>query len=132
MPKQSAKRKPTMASTNPVKSQVGPGYANNDGATGDLANIKREFILTQSADDALHELMRVVSRSTSTNLTNSHLFRVLLKVVEHAMPEIEKEFSQVGKLKRPSNARGRESERDEFERMLASALVAALRDCDPL
>lgn len=101
-------------------------------ATGETPNIKREFILTQSADDTLHDLLRLISRSTSTNPTNSQLLRVLLKVIEHAVPGIEQEFSQVEPLKQPSNARGRERERDEFEWMLASFIVAAIRKSDPL
>jgi hypothetical protein len=41
--------------------------------------IKREFMLTPSADDTLFEAVRVLSRATHTNLSNSHFLRVLLK-----------------------------------------------------
>jgi hypothetical protein len=56
----------------------------------------------------------------------------MLKVVEHAMPEIEREASLLGKLKRPSNARENQAEREEFEQKIAEALATALQSCPPL
>jgi hypothetical protein len=56
---------------------------------------------------------------------------VLLKTVEHVMPELKGEVSQLGKLKRPSNARTNQLEREEFERTLAAAVVSAFRKCRP-
>ena len=59
------------------------------------------------------------------------MLRVLLKGVAHAMPLLEREASQIGKLKRPSNARTSQLEREEFERKLAAAVVAAFRKNPP-
>lgn len=100
--------------------------------SADIPNIKTEFILTSSADDTLQDAVRLFSRATGTNLTRSHFFRVLLKAVAHAMPELEKEASHVGRLKRPSNARDGQAAREEYERTLAAAVVAALRTAPPL
>ena len=100
--------------------------------TGETPDIKREFILTQTADDALGHLTALYSKATSTNVTNSHFLRAVLKVLAHAMPEVEKQAWQTGKLRRPSNARGNEAEREEYERRLAVSLLAGLRACRPL
>src|SRR5262245_47537703 len=97
------------------------------GLEGDIPNIKREFILTQSTDDALQDAVRLFSRATGTNLTNSHFLRVLLKCVAHAMPELEGEAPSIGKLKRPSNAREGQAAREEYERAIAAAVNAAFR-----
>jgi hypothetical protein len=48
------------------------------------------------------------------------------------MPEVEKQAWQTGKLRRPSNARGNEAEREEYERRLAVSLLAGLRTCRPM
>jgi hypothetical protein len=118
------------------KESSGPGREiTRPGADPELADtpsIKREFMLTPLADDSLHDAVRVLSRATGTSLSNSHFLRVVLKVVEHAMPEIEREASRLGKLKRPSNARENQAEREEFEQRIAEAVAAALHTCPPL
>jgi hypothetical protein len=97
----------------------------------DIPNIKREFILTQSADETLQDAVRLFSRATGTQLSNSHFLRVLIKGLAHAMPELEREASQIGKLKRPGNARGKEAEREEYEQRLAKAVTNAMRSTRP-
>lgn len=94
---------------------------------GDVPNIKREFILTRGADDTLQDAVRILSRATGANLTNSHFLRAVLKAVQLAMPELEREAAKLGKLKRPSNARGNEAERDEYEDRLSEAVHSAIR-----
>lgn len=94
---------------------------------GDVPNIKREFILTRAADDTLQDAVRLLSRATGANLTNSHFLRVVLKTVQLAMPELEREAAKLGKLKRPSNARGNEAEREEYEGRLAEVVHSAIR-----
>ena len=94
---------------------------------GDIPNIKREFILTRAADDTLQDAVRLLSRATGANLTNSHFLRAVLKTVQLAMPELEREAAKLGKLKRPSNARGNEAEREEYEERLAEAVHSAIR-----
>jgi hypothetical protein len=89
-------------------------------------------MLTLLADDSVHDAVRVLSRATGASLSNSHFLRVVLKVVEHAMPEIEREASRLGKLKRPANARENQAEREEFEQKIAEAVAAALHSCPPL
>ena len=100
-------------------------------ADGESPAIKRELILTPSADDILSQLVRVLSRATRTNITNSHFLRALLKALAQALPEIEHQASLLGILKRPSNARGNESNREEYERRLAAALLAGMRASRP-
>lgn len=100
--------------------------------TGETPDIKREFILTQTADDALGHLTALYSKATGTNVTNSHFLRAVLKTLMHGMPELEKQAWQIGKLKRPSNARGNESERDDYEKRIAASLLAGMRACLPM
>ena len=95
--------------------------------SGEPADIKRELTLTRSTDDTLSELLALFQRTTGCRLHTSHLMRALLKVLRHAMPEVEREARALGPLRRPSNASGREAERDEFEARLAVALLAGLR-----
>lgn len=98
---------------------------------GDVPNIKREFILTRAADDTLQDAVRLLSRATGANLTNSHFLRVVLKTVQLAMPVLEREAAKLGKLKRPSNARGNEAEREEYEERLAEVVHSAFRSTTP-
>ena len=100
--------------------------------TGETPVVKREFILTQTADDSLGHLITLYARTTGTDVSNSHFLRAVLKALSHALPELEKEASQIGKLKRPSNARGREAEREEYERRIAASLLAGMRACPPM
>ncbi len=88
--------------------------------------VKREFMLTPAADDTLFEAVRVLSRATRTNLSNSHFLRVLLKVVADAMPQIEDVASQLGELKRPGNAPENQADREEYEQRMAEAVAAGI------
>jgi hypothetical protein len=96
-------------------------------ATGELANITRQFILTESTDEILRQLVQLYSRATRSQLTNSHILRAMLKGIAHAMPELEREAVRLGRLKRPRNIRGQEHARESFERKISSAFMAGLR-----
>lgn len=100
--------------------------------TGEPANVKREFVLTPSGEESLRRLQAIYERATGAKLTGSHMLRALLRVVDAALPDIEREAARLGPLKRPSNARGGEAERDEFERRIAACLLAGMRECPPL
>ncbi len=89
--------------------------------------IKREFVLTPRTEESLARLVQVYRNATGTRLSNSHVMRAVLRGVAHGMPAIEREADRLGPLKLPSNAKGREAEREQFETALASAFVAAMR-----
>lgn len=91
------------------------------------AVIKREFVLTLEAEDTLTRLVQVYRRATGTRLSNSHVLRGVLRGIEHGLAAIEREANVLGALKLPSNAKGREAERERFEKALASSFVAAMR-----
>jgi hypothetical protein len=121
--------------------QVKRSYKDDDTKSGEIAdparsanipNIKREFILTRTADETLFAAVRLFSRATGANLTNSHFLRILLKNIAYAMPALEQEVAKIGELKRPSNARGNEPVREEYEQTLAEVVHAALRSCPPI
>jgi hypothetical protein len=97
------------------------------GATGEIANITRQFIVTESTDEILKQLVQLYSRAASSQLTNSHILRAILKGVAHAMPELEREAERLGKIKRPRNVRGKEHERELFERRITTAFMAGMR-----
>jgi hypothetical protein len=122
---------PTAPRNSPIPNEgqiVGSDQAVAAGVpTGELANITRQFILTSSTDETLKRLLAVYSRASGANLTNSHVLRAILKAVSHAMPELEREATRLRALKRPSNARGKEALREEFEKKLATAFVAGMR-----
>ena len=97
-----------------------------DEALTETPTIRRQFILTPSAALTLKHMVALYSKATGSELTNSHVLRALLKAIEHAMPQLEHEAEQMGKLKRPKNDRANEAHRDEFERKLASCIVAGM------
>jgi hypothetical protein len=97
-----------------------------DEALTETPTIRRQFILTPSTDLTLKHIVALYSKATGSELTNSHVLRALLKAIEHAMPQLEHEAEQMGKLKRPKNDRANEAHRDEFERKLASCIVAGM------
>jgi hypothetical protein len=113
----------------PSRSDAAPDADETDftPATGEQPDIKREFTLTRSTDDTLSELLALYQRTTGCRLHTSHLMRALLKALRQAMPEVEREARVLGPLRRPSNASGREAERDEFESRLGASLLAGLR-----
>jgi hypothetical protein len=120
---------PQAGSPAPSRTDAAPTPDGTDSvvATGEQPDIKREFTLTRSTDDTLSELVALYQRTTGCRLHASHLMRGLLKVLRQAMPEVEREAWALGPLRRPSNASGREAERDEFESRLAASLLAGLR-----
>ncbi len=91
------------------------------------AVIKREFVLTPTTEEALTRLVQIYRNATGTRLSNSHVMRAVLRGVAHGMPAIEREAGRLGPLKLPSNAKGREAERERFESILASSFIAAMR-----
>lgn len=97
------------------------------GATGEIANITRQFIVTESTDEILRQLVQLYSRAAGSQLTNSHVLRAILKGVAHAMPELEREAERLGRIKRPRNVRGKEHERELFERRITTAFMAGMR-----
>ena len=99
----------------------------SDGTTSDALHIKREFILSLEAEETLLRLVDLYRRSTGARLSGSHLLRAILKGAAACMGSIEQEVHRMGRLKLPSNARGREAQREAFEERLAEAFVNAIR-----
>lgn len=89
--------------------------------------VKRELTLTRSTDEVFTGLIHTYRRSTGTRITASHVFRAMLRGVAFCLPELEREASRIGRVKLPSNARGREAERDRFEDRIAEAFVNGVR-----
>ena len=90
-------------------------------------HIRRQFILTSSADFTLKQLIGIYERSTGSGLTNSHMLRSILKAIDLAMPQIEESAENLGKLKRPKNDPANEAQREEFERKIAESFIMAMR-----
>lgn len=95
--------------------------------SGEQPTLKRELVLTPTADQTFGTLVELYRRSTGTRLTSSHVARAMLKAVAHCMDELEREASRIGPLKLPANARGRELERERFEARIADAFAAGMR-----
>jgi hypothetical protein len=95
-------------------------------------NLKREFVFSQSAEDTLCELVALYQRATGTKLTGSHVARAMLKGVAHCMESLEREAKYIGRLKLPSNARGKEVDREHFEQRIAMAFIAGIRGAPAL
>ena len=117
-PANSSRKKPDAAEFQPVA---------HDSRPPQLAVIKREFVLTPTAEEALARLLQVYRNATGTRLSNSHVLRAMLRGVAHGLTAIEREANRLGPLKLRSNAKGRETEREQFESALASSFIAAMR-----
>jgi hypothetical protein len=94
---------------------------------GETPRVKRELVLTHSADEALTRLVELYRRATGTRLTTSHIARAMLMAVTHCFDQLEKHAKKIGGMKLPSNARGREFERERFEARIADAFVEGIR-----
>lgn len=92
-----------------------------------LPHIKREFVFTPASEATFSQLVEIYRRSTGTKLTASHVARALMKGVAHCIEYLEKEARRIGPLKLPSNARGRELERERFEARIADAFITGIR-----
>ena len=91
------------------------------------ANVLRQFSLTHNADRMLKKMISVYSEATGIDLKHSEFLRAVLVAVEHAMPELTREASLIGQLKRPKNDRSNEAIREQMERKIAKAFVAGMR-----
>lgn len=114
----------------PVANDIPPQPAPAEPA-GEPANIHRQFILTRSADETLKKLVRIYSRAGGVDLKSSEVMRAVLIALEHAAPELEREATRTGRLKRPKNDRGNEGLRDRLERRIARAIIAGVRASTP-
>jgi hypothetical protein len=119
-----------IAST-PIANEIPPRPAHND-TTGEPANIHRQFIFTSAADETLKRLVSIYSKATGIDLKASEVMRAVLIALEHAAPELEREATHIGRLKRPKNERGKEALRDQLERRIARAIIAGTRATDIL
>ncbi len=93
----------------------------------ECASIKRELTLSPAGDDVFEQLIELYRRATGTRLSASHLTRAMLRGLAHCLPALQREARRIGRLKLPSNARGRELERERFEERIARAFIAGVR-----
>lgn len=89
--------------------------------------IKRELTLNQAENETLERVIEMYRRATGARLSASHVARSMLRGVAHCLPSLQHEASRIGRLKLPSNARGREHDRELFENRIARAFVAGVR-----
>ncbi len=134
---QPARRQISPTAAAPTTARIGKVIGNADTfrqpvsspshARGELVDRKREFRLTKAADETMEELLALYKHSTGADLTRSHVLRAVLKAIGEAMPSLRREADGIGPLKRPSNARGYEDRRDEFEASITEAFRKGMR-----
>lgn len=100
--------------------------ASRNGNEG-VPRIKREFILTQEAEDTFCEILSLFRRNTRCRLTASQLFRAMLKAAGWSLPSLNYEAHQLGPLRMPGNGRSAHAQREVFEQRLAAAIAAGIR-----
>ncbi len=93
----------------------------------DVPRIKREFILTQEAEDTFCEMLALVRRTTRCRVTASQFFRAMLKAAHWSMPSLAYEAHQLGPQRMPGNGRSAQAQREAFEQRLAAAFAAGIR-----
>jgi hypothetical protein len=118
---------PDSASREPEKSNVVTPPFPRSTPSGEPANIKREFVLSPSTDETFSRLVDLYRRSTGTRLSGSHVARAMLRGVATCLDSLQREANGLGRLKLPSNARGREGERERFEEALAERFINGIR-----
>ena len=108
---------------------AGPSAAEAPGSVAgrDHDPVKRELTLTMATDDVFEQLVEVYRRATGTRLSSSQLARAMRRGLAHCLPSLQREANRIGRLTLPSNARGRDRERDAFERRIARAFIAGIR-----
>lgn len=108
--------------------QPTPAKSNNDlQLVNDPRHHKRELVLSQSTEETLTKLVEIYRRCTGTRLSASHVARAMLRGISKCIGSLDREASEIGQLKLPSNARGREGERDRFEDAIAQAFINGIR-----
>jgi hypothetical protein len=98
--------------------------------TGEPVDRQREFQLTRTTDATLEDLVLLYKRATGAELTRSHVLRAVLKALEEQMPRLERAAAGIGPLRRPSNAKGFEEAREEFEEQIKQAFLRGIRDTE--
>ena len=89
--------------------------------------IKREFVLTPETDRILAALVQTYRQTTGARISNSQLIRAVLRSMSYGCVAIEREAQRLGTLKLPSNAKERVAEREQFELVLSTSIVEAMR-----
>ena len=112
----------------PARERPSPLEPEPSQVSQDRPCLNREFVLTRTADDAFARLVELYRRSTGARLTASHVLRVILKGVAHRLDTLELEARRLGPLRLPSNARGRDHQREQFESRIADAFLRGM-DC---
>lgn len=110
-----------------VPSSVDLTRASSAAPTGEFPRVFRQFRLTRSADDTLQAITDAYGRATGLQLTRSEFLRAILCALRHALPMHEREARQIGPLRRPKNEARLFHKRDELERAIARAFIAAMR-----
>ena len=95
--------------------------------TGERAVVMRQFQLTPSADATLQEMIASYSQATGLELTRSEFLRAVLHALSSTVLLHQREARSIGRLKRPKNEAWLFNKRDELERSIARAFVAAMR-----
>jgi hypothetical protein len=99
--------------------------------TGEPVDRQREFQLTRTTDETLEDLIVLYKRATGADLTRSHVLRAVLKAVAEQMPHLKRTAANIGPLRRPSNAKGFEEAREEFEEAIKEAFLHGMRTTVP-
>ena len=94
--------------------------------TGELANVKREIVLTPSTAKAFDELESILSTAINSSLTRSHVARAVFSAIKDSLGNIATEAMKLPTMKRPSNAKGFEADRDKFEAELARVIKSGI------
>ena len=124
---------PTVASSAPnarialVPPAVESHAALSRDRTGEPADIMRQFQLTRSTDRVLKRLMSAYSEATGIAISGSELLRAILHGLERTIELHEREARAAGPFRRSKNDPWLLHKRDELERSLARAFVAAMR-----
>jgi hypothetical protein len=94
--------------------------------TGEPVDRQREFQLTRTTDETLEDLVLFYKRSTGAELKRSHVLRAVLKAVAEQMPQLKQSAADIGPLRRPSNAKGFEDAREDFEEQIQEVFLRGM------
>jgi hypothetical protein len=107
--------------------QVPPSVTPSAAPTGEFPQVMRQIKLTPTADATLQSVIEAYSRATGLELTRSEFMRALILALGHTRQLHEREARGIGRLRRPKNEARLFHKRDELERSIARAFIAAMR-----
>ena len=96
-------------------------------STGEMAEVKKQFLLTETTLGYLDGTLEVFKSATGAKISQSLFLRSIIKAIHRMKPQLEIEAREIGKVKLPQKIRGKEHLREQLENQIAEAILSSAR-----